>query len=138
MPAPLNNKNAEKIVDWHEVNKLLNIGCIGEEIASILELDYDTIQNHCKKDHKILFSDYIKKYGGNFKRSLRRSQYLSAIGLPEIKDDKIVKWIDKPNPTMLIWLGKQHLNQSDKMETATKEMNLTDFASAIEKTTEVK
>lgn len=89
-------------VDWKQIDGLLKIQCTGEEIASFIDVDYDTINARCKDDKKMPFSDYSKqkRFGG--KPSLRRAQWMLAV------EDK--------NPTMLIWLGKQMLDQRDKSD----------------------
>ena len=89
-------------VDWKVIDGLLKIQCTGEEIASFNDVDYDTINARCKDDKKMGFSDYSKqkRFGG--KPSLRRAQWMLAV------EDK--------NPTMLIWLGKQMLEQRDKQD----------------------
>ena len=91
----------EIVIDWPVVDTLCKIQCTGEEIASVLDIDYDTLQSACKREKGCKFSDYIgqKKLGG--KASLRRSQWKLA------KDG---------NATMLIWLGKNMLDQKDKSE----------------------
>jgi hypothetical protein len=88
--------------DWKTVDNLCKIQCIGEEIASVLEISYDTLERACKREKNVKFADYIKEksYGG--KAALRRSQWKSAN--------------EKLNPTMLVWLGKNMLGQTDKNE----------------------
>lgn len=90
-----------KAIDWDSVDGLCAIQCTGEEIASFLKIDYDTLQRACKRDKKSKFADYIgqKRKRGNV--SLRRRQWKLAM---------------KGNPIMNIWLGKQYLNQTDKKE----------------------
>jgi hypothetical protein len=86
-------------VNWDTVNKLCLIQCTGEEIASFINISYDTLERACKREQKVRFADYIlqKKEGG--KASLRRKQW---------------KLVEDGNPTMCIWLGKQYLGQTDK------------------------
>lgn len=88
-------------VDWSKVDAMCQIQCTGEEIASVLDISYDTLERRCKDDKECSFADYIgeKKQGG--RASLRRKQW---------------KLAESGNPTMLIWLGKQYLGQSDKQE----------------------
>ena len=117
MGAPKKNKNAEKFIDWDRVDDLLRINATGEEIASVLNVDYDTISNHCKKEKGILFSEYIKKENAGFKTSLKRLQFRSALGIKE-NDEYVVK----PSITMQIWLGKQYLGQAEKQEIKTEEL----------------
>jgi hypothetical protein len=89
-------------VDWKVIDGLLKIQCTGEEIASFIDVDYDTINRRCKEAKKMGFADYSKqkRFGG--KPSLRRAQWKLAI--------------EGNNPTMLIWLGKQMLDQRDKAD----------------------
>ena len=110
------NNNAEKLIQWDIIDKLLEINCAGEEIASVLGVDYDTIQNHCKKEKKCLFSEYIKTGNDKFKISLKRLQYRSAKGVFITNKDKVTEMLEKPSVTMQIWLGKQYLDQRDKSE----------------------
>jgi len=91
----------KKQVDYTKLDAMCAIHCTGEECASILGIDYDTLNNRLKEDGHGGFSDYFKLKGANGKMSLRRKQYDQAIS---------------GNSTMLIWLGKQWLGQSDKME----------------------
>ena len=69
------------------------IQCTQEEIAGFLDLSVDTLQ----RDKKFCGIYETKKKTG--KMSLRRKQYELAMS-----GDK----------TLLIWLGKQYLEQSDK------------------------
>lgn len=87
-------------IDWEKVDGMLHIQCTGEEIASILVIDYDTLQTACKRDKKHSFSEYsaIKREGG--KASLRRNQWKMS----------------EKNPAMAIFLGKNLLGQKDKQE----------------------
>lgn len=88
-----------KEIDWETVRKLCAIQCTGEEIASILDIDYDTLQRAVKREFNMSFADYFKKHSANGKISLRRKQYEVATS---------------GNVPMLIWLGKQYLDQKDK------------------------
>ena len=101
-----------KVIDWDTVDKLCAIHCIGEEIAGILDVDYDTLVTACKRDKKRQFSDYIRQKSANGKASLRRRQYSVAMD---------------GNPTMLVWLGKNWLGQTDKSddEPLTTDVSLT-------------
>lgn len=81
-------------IDYNMVEKLANIQCTQQEIASFLGCSVDTLQ----RDEK--FCGIYKKGQQNGKMSLRRIQYKLA----------------EKNPTMAIWLGKQYLHQKDKEE----------------------
>ena len=77
------------IIDWNRVDRMLEAGCTGVEIAAALAIDDNTLFRACKRDNKIDF--------GNYSRQKRESG----------------KTMDG-NVTMQIWLGKQRLGQSEK------------------------
>jgi len=88
-------------LDLNTIDKLCAIQCTGEEIASVLSIDYDTLNRRLKQETGFSFTEYFIKKSGSGKASLRRRQFeLAANG----------------NPTMLVWLGKQYLGQSDKTD----------------------
>ena len=96
---------------------LCHIQCTKEEIAATLRCDEDTINTWCKETYKQTFSvvfDQKRKGGWS---SLRRKQWEVALS-----GDK----------TMLIWLGKQYLGQSDKQLVAeTTKEELTDNSEKV-------
>ena len=81
------------IVDETEVEKLAAMFCSLEEIASFFNVNISTIQRR--------FAQAIDRGRNKGKISLKRKQYLVAMD---------------GNVQMLIWLGKQHLDQKDKKE----------------------
>ncbi len=87
--------------DWHTIDQLCAIQCTGEEIAGVLDIDYDTLNARINDEYGVNFSDYYKRKSSRGKMSLRRKQHEVALS---------------GNPTMLIWLGKQYLEQKDKHE----------------------
>ena len=91
------------VINYKTLKGLCQILCTGEECAAILDIDYDTLNNTLKADGHGGFSDYLKKHGSDGKASLRRRQFKTAL--------------EDGNVTMQIWLGKQHLDQTDKRET---------------------
>lgn len=90
-----------KIIDWNLVEKLCALQCTGEEIASALDVDYDTLQRAIKREFDSSFADYFKKHSAKGRMSLRRKQFEVA---------------QSGSIPMLIWLGKQYLEQHDKHE----------------------
>jgi hypothetical protein len=88
-------------IDFTTVDKLCQIQCTQEEIASVLNVSVDTLERRCKEINSITFAEYSaqKRQGG--KMSLRRKQMEVAMA-----GDK----------TLLVWLGKQYLGQADKQE----------------------
>ena len=98
-------------IDYNTVEKLANIQCTQEEIASFLGISVRTLQ----RDEE--FCRIYKKGQDNGKMSLRRMQYKLA----------------EKNPTMAIWLGKQYLGQRDNVEVEHTANNgiLTDLLGAL-------
>ena len=89
-------------IDYTTVEKLANIQCTQEEIASFLGISSRTLL----RDEK--FKELFAKGRENGKMSLRRIQWKHA----------------EKSATMAIWLGKQYLGQKDNIEVAnTDELN---------------
>lgn len=89
----------KKPIDWLDVVKLCALQCTQEEIAQFCEVCVDTLNARCLDEQGVSFSEFFIQKRGQGKVSLRRAQWQAA---------------QKGNPTMLIWLGKQHLGQKDK------------------------
>ena len=81
---------------------MARIQCTQLEICDIFEVTDKTLNLALKKHSGGSFSDLIKKNASHGKASIRRGQWKLAT--------------EKLNPTMLIWLGKQHLGQKDQVE----------------------
>lgn len=90
-----------KEIDFNELDKLCGLQCTQEEIAGWFDCSIDTIEARIKEAHGVSFPEYFAQKRSSGKISLRRKQYETAMS---------------GNPTMLIWLGKQYLAQSDKMD----------------------
>jgi hypothetical protein len=88
-------------IDLEQFKGLCSIQCTLVEIADWFKCSEDTIENWCKRELGMLFSEAYKKYSVGGKISIRRSQFKMA----------------EHNATMAIWLGKQYLGQTDKQET---------------------
>lgn len=80
----------KKIIPPEEVVKLAQIGCKDIEIADWFGIDSNTLRYN--------FSADLIKGRAALNISLRRAQINTALS---------------GNPTMLVWLGKQYLGQSD-------------------------
>lgn len=83
----------KKIVDVELIKNLASIMCTVEEIASMVGVSVDTLERR--------FADVIKQGKSNGKASLRRLQWKIA---------------QSGNASMAIFLGKQYLNQADKLD----------------------
>ena len=111
----------QKAVDWNRIDDLLKIGANEEEIATVLGLSSDTLSRRCIAEKQMYFADYIKNGLSEFKIGIRRAQLRSALGVPRIVIDENGErqangWLQAPSVTMQIWLGKQFLGQSDRVE----------------------
>lgn len=90
-------KGPMKAINWEHVQALCAIQCTQQEIASVLNLDTDTLQNRCKKEKGMNFSEFFPKSRMSGFTSLRRKQWEVAM---------------RGNPQMLIFLGENWLGQS--------------------------
>jgi hypothetical protein len=91
----------KKEIDWTLFEDLCGIFCTQQECASLLRVSVDTLDRAVKKKYKANFAEVYKDKSSRGKASLRRKQF-------ELAMDK--------DRGMLIWLGKQYLGQSDKLD----------------------
>lgn len=91
----------KKEIDFNELDKLCHIQCTAEEIAAWFECTVETIEARIRENFGIGFLEYYAEKRGIGKISLRRRQFQKAMD---------------GCSTMLIWTGKQYLNQKDKQE----------------------
>jgi len=87
-------------IDMSLLEELCKIQCTQGEIASCLGVSLATLKNRMNDDDEFL-ATYIKGRDQG-RMSIRRKQYSVA---------------DAGNVTMLIWLGKQYLEQKDQSKT---------------------
>ncbi len=80
-----------KEIDAEQVKRLAAINCSHAEIGAVLGCSADTLERRFRAE--------IDAGRAHMRVSLKRKQYEMAMG---------------GNITMLIWLGKQYLDQSDK------------------------
>ncbi len=91
----------QKEIDWAQFENLCGLHCTEIEIAEWFQVSVDTIGRAVQRKYKEGFAETFKKKSSRGRVSLRRKQYEVAM---------------TGNATMLIWLGKQYLGQSDKLE----------------------
>ena len=107
------NAGRKKIaINWARVDAALKAGANGVQCAAMLGIHPETLYDHCKEDKKVDFSVYLreKREAGN--EALLKAQYDGAIS---------------GDRGLLIWLGKQRLNQSDKREVINENTNTNKF-----------
>ena len=86
-------------IDWQQFDKLCLMQATLSEIAGWFDCEERTIENKVTSKFGISFFEYFKKKSAGGKISLRRKQYEMALS---------------GNVSLLIWLGKQYLNQRDE------------------------
>lgn len=86
-------------IPWGLVDELCGIRATLSEIAGVTGISEDTLERACKRDKNTTFADYYEAKSANGKISLRRAQLQTALA---------------GSVPMLIWLGKNWLNQTDK------------------------
>ena len=88
----------KKLISKSQFESLCAIQCTKEEICDVLQVTDKTIDKWCKEEYNKSFSEVFRIKRSLGKTSLRRNQW---------------KLAEKGNTTMLIWLGKQLLKQSE-------------------------
>ncbi len=89
------------IIDWDKVDNSLRAGSNGVQVAAMLGVHPETLYDRCQEDKKTNFSEYLQQKRQEGNDVLFGLQY------------KLAKEGDRG---MLIWLGKNRLDQSDKKE----------------------
>lgn len=92
MPRPL------KEIDAKQFEKLCGLQCTKLEICGWFDTTDKTLESWCKRTYGKGFSETFEEKRAAGKISLRRAQYELAL---------------KGNATMLIWLGRNYLGQSE-------------------------
>ena len=91
----------EKEFDWSKLDAILQYGACLSDCADIMGVSEDTVLRRIKKEFDSDFATYRIKKMSKMRIGLSRKQIEVAMS---------------GNVTMLIWLGKQYLGQSDKQE----------------------
>lgn len=98
----MNNRMGRPIkeINWEQVENMLKIQCTEKEIASVLGVSRQTLNEKCKKEYGITFlalSEQNRVWG---KISLRRQMFNRA----------------KKSDPVLIFMAKNHLGMTDRPE----------------------
>lgn len=94
-----------KEFDQKNFESLCQIQCTEEEICQFFSCSEKTLNKWCREKYGANFSQVFREKRGVGKISLRRAQYQAAIN---------------GNASLLIWLGKQYLGQSESAGTEEK------------------
>lgn len=91
----------KKEFDWEQFDLLCSFPDIitQSDIAAVMKVSQATCADKIRAEHNMTFSEYRDQKAGVFKRKILNAQYEVAI--------------KKQNVTMLIWLGKNYLNQKE-------------------------
>ena len=89
-----------KEISQQEFEKLCWLQCTQQEIADWFDCSPDTIERWCQREYNKRFAEVFAQNRGKGKISLRRMQWQLA----------------EKSPAMAIFLGKNMLGQTDKME----------------------
>ena len=90
-----------KEIDFEQFEKLCSIECTKEEVCAYFDIDDKTLEARLKEQYQAGFSEVYRSKKKRGRISLRRKQYEVALS---------------GNPSMLIWLGKNYLSQTDKIK----------------------
>ena len=88
----------EKPIDWERVDRLLMAGCKGTEIAPHFDMHPDTLYAQVQQKYGMIFTLYAAEKRQKGESNLREVQYKRAL---------------RGENTLLIWLGKNRLNQKE-------------------------
>lgn len=91
----------KKEIDALEFEKLCALHCTLSDVAGWFNCSEDTVYRFCKENYNLTFAEAQRKHSAPAKVSLRRVMYEKAMG---------------GNVTMMIWLSKQYLGMTDKVE----------------------
>lgn len=103
-----------KEIDKKFFETLCGLQCTLEEIAGAFDCSPDTIERWCKRTYKENFAETFKKHSAKGKMSLRRTQFKLA----------------EKSAAMAIFLGKNYLGQTDKIEQVVT--NIEDLSPLVE------
>lgn len=93
-------KQAQSKIEQKQFEQLCKMQCTEMEIASFFDVSKDTLIRWCKENYGVDFATIYSQKREGGKIAIRRFQLQQA----------------EKNPTMAIWLGKQYLGQTDKIE----------------------
>lgn len=97
-------------INWDEAGRLAQAGCNGVQIAAYFGIHYNTLEQRSQKDLNCHFSEFLQQNRSHGDALLLAKQFEAAL------KDK--------DRGMLIWLGKQRLDQKDKHDHTSKDQQM--------------
>src|SRR5574343_1385285 len=95
----------DRFINWDKMDAALQFGARLIDIQGILDVSKNTVLRAIKLKHGLSFEDYRNLKMSTMRAKLLQKQFDVAM---------------QGNVTMLIWLGKQHLDQKEKSEVDNK------------------
>lgn len=92
----------QKEINKEQFEKLCAMLCKPNEIIDFLDVSRDTLERWVKREYRLTFAAVVEQKASGGKISLRRAMLQSALS---------------GNVTAQIWLSKQYLGMTDKIET---------------------
>jgi hypothetical protein len=99
------NGRPKKIIDWEMIDKWLMAGCDGSAVARKFGMHPNTFYERVMREKGVSFSEYQQQKLTDGNALLHQVQYKKALN---------------GDNTMLVWLGKNRMLQSDKVESKTE------------------
>ena len=90
-----------KKIDWKHVDRLLQCGCSGMQVAANIGIGSTTLYERCQQEKGMHFSEYAQEKRATGESLLLEAQFSKAV---DLKDSQ-----------MLLWLGKVILKQTDQI-----------------------
>ena len=94
-----------KSIDWNVVINMVTIGCTQNEICKILDVHKETLRKRCLKERDQTWGVFYDRYKCEGNMGLRKSLRVAA---------------NDGNTQVLIFLAKNELDMSERVETKTK------------------
>ena len=91
----------KKEFDWSKLDAILQYGATMADASDIMGVHHDTLIKRIRAKHKCSFTEYKEQKMAVIRTRLRAKQFEVAM---------------QGNVSMLIWLGKNMLGQTDKVE----------------------
>jgi len=99
------NGRPVKPIDWNKADEMLESCCTGTEIAAYFAMHPQTFYDRVHMEKGVSFTAYSQQKQSKTLQKLR---------------DKQIEVAHNGNPSLLIWLGKQYLDQRDQPKEESK------------------
>ena len=103
--APISKSRPKIPIDWEMVDRLLMANCDGASIARKIGMHPETFYDRVVREKGIGYTEYRSQKVEDGNTLLHQVQFKKAMN---------------GDNTMIIWLGKNRMKQSDKVETKTE------------------